>query len=107
MNVNPLDLLKNFQNIQARMNEMQQRLGEICVTGSSGGGMVTVEMNGQMVVTGVTIAPEAVDAQEIEMLQDLVLAAVSDALARVKDKMKEEASSVTGGIDLPPGLMGV
>ena len=107
MNVNPLDLLKNFQNIQARMNEMQQRLGEIRVTGSSGGDMVTVEMNGQMIVTGVKIAPEVVDPQEIEMLQDLVLAAVSDALARVKEKMKEEASSVTGGIDLPPGLMGV
>ena len=107
MNVNPLDLLKNFQNIQARMNEMQQRLGEIHVTGSSGGGMVTVEMNGQMIVTGVKIVPEAVDPQEIEMLQDLVLAAVSDALARVKEKMKEEAASVTGGIDLPPGLMGV
>ena len=107
MNVNPLDLLKNFQNIQARMNEMQQRLGEIHVTGSSGGGMVHVEMNGQMIVTGVKIAPEAVDPQEIEMLQDLVLAAVTDALARVKEKMKEEASSVTGGIDLPPGLMGI
>ena len=107
MNVNPLDLLKNFQNIQARMNEMQQRLSEIHVTGSAGGGMVTVEMNGQMIVTGVEISPEAVDPEDIELLQDLVLAAVSDALGRVKEKMKEEASTVTGGIDLPPGFMGV
>ena len=102
---NPFELLKNFQNIQAQMSDMQQRLGEIRVTGSAGGGMVQIEMNGQMAVTGVRITPEAVDPGDIEMLQDLVLAAASDALARVKERMKEEASSLTG-LDLPPGVLG-
>jgi DNA-binding YbaB/EbfC family protein len=107
MSLNPMELLKNFQNIQARMNEMQQRLAQVRVTGSSGGGIVQVGMNGQMAVTSVTISPDVVDPNDVEMLQDLVLAAVSDALAKVKEKMKEEAASVTGGMELPPGFMGM
>ena len=107
MQINPMDLLKNFQNIQARMAEMQQKLAGIRVVGSSGGGMVRVELNGQMAVTGVTISPEAVNPEDIEMLQDLVLAAMTDALARVREKMKEEAAGLTGGLDLPPGLLGM
>ena len=107
MALNPMDLLKNFQNIQARMNEMQERLRDITVTGSAGGGLVRVTMTGQMSVSEVKIAPEVVDPNDVPMLQDLVMAAVTDALARVKEKMKEEAASVTGGLQLPPGFMGM
>jgi len=105
--MNPMDILKNFQNIQSRMGEMQDRLKELTVTGTSGGGMVVIEMNGQMEVTGVTISPEAVDPEDIGMLQDLIFAAFSDASAKMKEKMKEEMSTLTGGMDLPPGLFGV
>jgi hypothetical protein len=107
MNINPMELLKNFQNMQAKIAEMQEKLKDVIVTGSSGGGMVEVEMNGQLAVTRVTIAKEVVDPDDIEMLQDLVLGAVADALAKVKEKLKEEASSVTGGLNLPPGMMGI
>lgn len=106
MNINPMELLKNFQNMQAKITEMQEKLKDVMVMGSSGGGMVQVEMNGQLAVTKVTIAKEVVDPEDIEMLQDLVLGAVADALAKVKEKLKEEASSVTGGMNLPPGMMG-
>ncbi len=107
MNINPMELLKNFQNMQAKIAEMQEKLKDVIVKGSSGGGMVEVEMNGQLAVTRVTIAKEVVDPDDIEMLQDLVLGAVADALAKVKEKLKEEASSVTGGLNLPPGMMGI
>ena len=106
MNINPMELLKNFQNMQAKITEMQEKLKDVMVMGSSGGGMVQVEMNGQLAVTKVTISKEVVDPEDIEMLQDLVLGAVADALAKVKEKLKEEASSVTGGMNLPPGMMG-
>ena len=105
--MNPMDILKNFQNIQSRMGEMQDRLKDLTVSGTSGGGMVVIEMNGQMEVIGVTISPEAVDPEDIGMLQDLIFAAFSDASAKMKEKMKEEMSSLTGGMDLPPGLFGV
>ena len=107
MDINPMELLKNFQNLQGKLNEMQEKMKSITVTGSAGGGMVQVEMDGSFSVTGVAIAPEVVDPNEREMLQDLVLAAFTDALARVKEKMKDEASSATGGMNLPPGLMGM
>ena len=106
MSVNPFELLKNLQNVQARMNEIQERMAQIRVTGSSGGDMVRIEISGTLSVTRVTIAKEAVDPSDVEMLQDLVLAAFSDALAKVKERMKDEASSMTGGLDLPPGLLG-
>ena len=105
--MNPMDLLKNFQNIQSRMGEMQERMKGLTVRGTSGGGMVVIEMNGQMEVIGVTISPEAVDPEDIGMLQDLVYAAFSDASAKIKDKLKEEMSALTGGVDLPPGLFGM
>ena len=107
MDINPMELLKNFQNLQSKLNEMQEKLKGISVTGSAGGGMVQIEMDGSLSVTGVTITPEVVDPNEREMLQDLVLAAFTDALAKVKEKMKDEASSVAGGLDLPPGIMGL
>jgi len=107
MNINPMELLKNFQNIQSKMTEAQERLQHVTATGSAGGDMVKVEITGQFQVKSVTISPEVVDPGDIPMLQDLVLAAFTDAVARVKEKIREEMSSLTGGMDLPPGLMGM
>jgi len=101
-----MDLLKNMQQLQSKMAEAQSRMRDVVVTGSAGGGMVKIEMNGELTVKSVTIDPEAVDPSDVGMLQDLVLAAFTDALARAKDQVKEEMSSVTGGLNLPPGLFG-
>lgn len=102
-----MDLFKNLQNLQSRMGEMQERLQEVTVTGTAGGDMVRIEMNGQMQVLQVTISPEVVDPSDVGMLQDLVLAAYTDAFAKIKEKLREEMSSLTGGMDLPPGMMGM
>jgi DNA-binding YbaB/EbfC family protein len=105
MAINPFDLLKQFQSLQSRMGEIQERLKAVRVTGSAGGGIVTIEMNGQMDVEKVSVSPEAVDPKDIRMLEDLILAALTDALTRLKEKLKEEATQATG-LNLPPGLFG-
>jgi DNA-binding YbaB/EbfC family protein len=104
--MNPMDLLKNFQNIQSKVGEMQEKLQGLKVTGTAGGDMVKVEMNGQMTVTRVTISPEAVDPEDLGMLEDLVLAAITDASVKIKETIRQEMSGLTGGIDLPPGILG-
>lgn len=104
--MNPMDMFKNLQNLQSQFGEMQEKLKDIKVSGTSGGEMVTVEMNGQMEVLSVHIEPEAVDPADIKMLEDLVLAAMHNASAKVKAKLQEEAGNLTGGMNLPPGFMG-
>ena len=105
MAINPFDFLKQFQSLQSRMGEIQERLKSVRVIGSSGGGVVTIEMNGQMEVEKVTISPEAVDPKDVKMLEDLIFAALTDTLNRLKEKLKEEASQATG-LNLPPGMFG-
>ena len=106
MGTNPFDLFKQLQGLQSRMGEVQAKLRTVKATGSAGGGLVTVELNGQMQVEKVTIAPEAVDPRDVAMLQDLVQAAMSDALDRLKEKIRDEVSQVTGLLGLPPGFLG-
>jgi DNA-binding YbaB/EbfC family protein len=99
-------LIKNFKNIQAKMTEMQGKLDTITVTGSAGGGMVKIALNGKLEMINVEIAPEAV-SDDIPMLQDLIRAAYSDASAKIREKLKEELNVAGGGLDLPPGFMGM
>jgi hypothetical protein len=101
-----MDILKNVQQLQSRMNDAQSKLKEISVVGSAGGDMVRVEMTGEFVVTNVTISPEVVDPNDIGMIEDLVLAAFSDAVHKVRERIQQEMSSVTGGLNLPPNLFG-
>ena len=105
MAINPFEILKQFQDLQSRMGDIQGKLGSVKVTGSAGGGLVSVEMNGRMEVEKVSITPEAVDPSDIRMLEDLVLAAFTDAMTRMKEKLKEEMSQLTG-LNLPPGMLG-
>lgn len=105
--MNPFDLLKNFQNVQAKMGELQTKMQQVTARGSAGGGMVSVEINGQFQVTKVSISPEAVDPRDIVMLEDLVRAAFIDALNKVKEALKDEMSSLTGGLNIPPGMLGL
>ena len=107
MATSPFDMFKQLQGLQSRMGEIQEKLKTVHVSGSAGGGMVTVEMNGQMQVEKVTIAPEAVDPRDIPMLQDLVLAAFTDAMDRMKEKIRDEVSQATGMLGLPPGMFGI
>ncbi len=104
--MNPFDLLKQFGNIQDKMKEVQERFRLIRVTGSAGGDMVQVDLNGHMEVLRVSISREAVDPEDLAMLEDLVRAAFSDALAKVKERIREEMGSISGGLNLPPGLLG-
>lgn len=105
--MNPFDLLKQFGNIQEKMKETQEKLKAVRVTGFAGGDMVQVELNGHLEVLAVRISAEAVDPADISMLEDLVRAAMSDALNRAKDRIREEMVSVGGGLNLPPGMMGL
>ena len=104
--MNPMDMFKNLQNLQSKFGEMQEKLKNITVTGTAGGEMVSVEMNGQMEVLNVHIEPEAVDPDDIKMLEDLMLAALHNASAKVKERLQQEAGDLTGGLNLPPGIMG-
>jgi DNA-binding YbaB/EbfC family protein len=87
--------------MQAKMAQVQAELAEKSVEASAGGGMVKVVMNGRHEVVSVTIDPEVVDPQDIEMLEDLVAAAVTEAANRVEEMVRDEMSSITGGIPLP------
>ena len=104
--MNPMEILKNAQQLQSRMNEVQSRVKELTAVGTAGGDMVRVTITGEFVVTNVDISPEAVDPDDLAMLEDLVLAAFSDAVYKVKEKIQQEMSSVTGGLNLPPELFG-
>lgn len=104
--MNPMDLLKNVQQLQSRMNEAQGRVKQLTATGSAGGDMVRVTLTGDFMVTNVEISPEAVDPDDLKMLEDLILAAFSDATYKVKELVQQEMSSVTGGLNLPPELFG-
>ncbi len=106
MAINPFELMKNFKNIQEKMTAMQSKLDTIAVTGSAGGDMVKITLNGKLEMTAVEIAPEAV-TEGRDMLQDLVRAAYSDASAKIRDKLRDEFNAVGGGMDLPPGFMGM
>jgi DNA-binding YbaB/EbfC family protein len=106
MAFNPLEFIKNFKNIQSRMAEMQEKLKDLIIEGTAGGDMVKIKINGKMEVLQVQLSPEVVDPNDIEMLQDLIRAAYSDAFAKLREKMKEEFSVLSGGMDLPPGFLG-
>ncbi len=99
--MDPMDLFKNLKDLQAQMSGMQEQLKDIIVHGSSGGGMVIVDMNGKMEILSVKISPEVVDPEDIPMLEDLVLAAFNSAAASLKEKMAQQASSLTGGAGFP------
>ena len=99
------NLMKQAKKMQEQMVKMQQELEEKTVEASSGGGVVTVIANGKKEIMEITIKPEAVDPDDIEMLQDLILAAVNEAIRKADEMVQGEMSKLTGGmVGMPPGL---
>jgi nucleoid-associated protein EbfC len=97
------NMLKQLQQVQARVAKLQEELGDITVTGSAGGGVVTVTADGHQKITAVTIESEALE-EGAEMLADLVLAACNDALDRSREQAATHMGQLTAGLGLPPGL---
>ncbi len=104
MNPNYQKMLKQVQKMQADMAKAQEDLANEVVEASAGGGMVTVQVTGGIELKSIKIDPAAVDPDDVEMLQDLVLAAVNDAIQQVEKRHEERMSGLTGGLNLPPGL---
>jgi len=100
MNIDPMELMKNFQGMQSRMTEMQSKLSAMRITGFAGGDMVKVELNGHMQVLDIRITKEAIDPEDTGITEELVKAAFNDALGRVRERINEEVSAMTGGLNL-------
>lgn len=96
--------MKQASQMQSKMTEMQEKLAAITIEGVSGAGMVTVTLGGKGDMKSIKIDPKLVDPAEMEMLQDLIVAAYSDARRRLDETTQEEMQKVTGGINLPEGL---
>ena len=98
------NMMKQAQQMQQRLAEMQESLGTIEVTGQSGAGMVTVTLNGKGEARRVKLDKSVVDPNEVEMLEDLIVAAFTDAKSKVESQVAEETQKLMGGLKLPPGM---
>lgn len=99
------DIMKQAQKMKAEMDRIQAEVAAKTVEGSAGGGMVIVLANGKGELLSVKIDPEVVRNEDLEMLQDLVTAAVNDALRKARELLAQEVSRLAGGLGLPPGLI--
>ena len=102
--VNMMKLMKQATSMQENMKKMQAELAEKSVEFSAGGGMVTAVAKGDMTLTSIKINPNVVDPEDVEMLEDLVTAAVDGALKAARDLAAKEMAKISGGLGLPPGL---
>ena len=97
-------IMKQAQQMQQKMAELQNQLADIELTGAAGGGMVQALMNGKGELRGLKVDPALVNADDVEVLEDLVVAAVNDAKSKVEARVQEEMQKLTGGLALPPGM---
>lgn len=97
-------MMKQLQKAQAEMGRLQEELAERTVESSSGGGAVRVVANGQKQLVSLQIDPEAMDVDNREMLEDMIIAAVNEAFNRVDEMVASEMQKLTGGMNLPPGM---
>ena len=98
------DFMKQAQRMKAELERIQEAAAEKRIEGSAGGGMVTVTADGRGEIVAIKIDPEVVQSDDLEMLQDLILAAANDALRRARELLSTEMGRLTGGLNLP-GLM--
>ncbi|GBD43858.1 Nucleoid-associated protein YbaB [bacterium HR40] len=101
---NLANMLKEAQKLQQRMAELQEKLADLRVEGTAGGGMVRVTLDGKGGLRGVKIDRSLLVPEEVEILEDLVVAAHADARSRLEAKIQEEMSRLAGGLPLPPGM---
>ncbi len=104
---NMQQMLKQVQKMQADMMAAQEQLKDEVVEASAGGGMVTVKVSGDLVLKEVAIDPEAVDPEDVELLQDMVLAAVNEGLRAAQELASKKLGGITGGLGGPGGLGGL
>lgn len=104
---NMQQMLKQVQKMQAEMVAAQEQLKDEVVEASSGGGMVTVKVSGDLDVKAIAIDPEAVDPEDVELLQDMVLAAVNEGLRAAQDLASRKLGGITGGLGGPGGMGGL
>ncbi len=97
-------LMKQAQEMQTKMQEMQERVAGAEATGAAGGGLVSVSLNGKSEMRAIRIDPSLADPDDMEILEDLVVAAYNDAKAKIEAHVQEEMQKVTGGLNLPPGM---
>ena len=94
-------MMQQAQKLQAKLAKAQEELGDITVEASSGGGAVTVVMNGQQKIQSVKISPEVVNPEDVELLEDMVLTAVSEAIVKSQEAAAEHLGGLTGGLKIP------
>jgi DNA-binding YbaB/EbfC family protein len=94
-------MMKQLQQMQQKMMKAQEDLANETVTATAGGGAVTIEMNGHHEVRSVIIDPDAVDPEDVEMLQDMLLAGFNEALAKAQEMAQQKMSAITGGLNIP------
>ncbi len=97
-------MMKQVQKMQSEMAKVQEELKEKTMTGTAGGGAVEATVNGHKQIVDMSIDSEVIDPEDNEMLEDLIMAAVNDAIKNVDEMVNEEMQKVTGGMDLPPGM---
>ncbi len=97
-------LMKQAQEMQAKMARMQEKLADMELSGAAGGGLVSATLNGKGELRKLKIDPSLADPDDIEVLEDLVIAAFNDAKAKVEAHVAEEMQKLTGGLNLPPGM---
>jgi nucleoid-associated protein EbfC len=95
------NMMKQAQKLQAKMVKLQEELSEKTIETAAGGGMIKVVANGKQQIVSIQIEKEVVDPEDVEMLQDLILAAVNDALAKSQEMVSGEMSKLTGGLNIP------
>lgn len=99
--MNMKKMMKQAQQMQAKMEKMQEELEDRTVEATSGGGVVKVVVNGKFQVLDLEIDPDAVDPDDVEMLEDLVLAAINEGMRNVQDMINDEMGDLTGGMNMP------
>lgn len=99
-----MGIMKQVQDMQSRMQKLQEELGGIEIEGKAGAGLVTIVMSGKGEIKRVKIDPSLMKPEEVEILEDLIVAASADAKSKVEARMQEKMSEVTGGLPLPPGM---
>jgi DNA-binding YbaB/EbfC family protein len=101
---NLAQMMKQAQEMQGKMQDLQERLESTEIDGTSGAGMVTVTLNGKGQMRGLKVDPSLLSPDQAEVVEDLVTAAHNDAKVRTEEKMQEEMAKLTGGLELPPGF---